>query len=204
MSYGARWGPDGPPPEAYSRVTDAKRFGPLHAAMREIIARLLSEYDVTLTKGYGLDAELELRITLAAPSVRLTPSDSSAAPISIAFTDFPGLHLRFGRWHVEPFPDCGCDACDESAEGEIERLIDIVDDVTAGRFREGIRIPLLSRSGWRETELWADKTQLPQRNTGIWSRGSSRIDRQQARSMTGGARRMDLNWKPWPRRQSPG
>ena len=204
MSYGTRWGPDGPPPEAYSRVTDAERFRPLHAAMREIIDRLQSKYDVTLTEGYGLDEELERRMTLAAPTVILTPSDSGAAPISIVFSAFPGLHLRFGRWHVEPFPDCGCDACDESAEGEIERLIDIVDDVTAGRFREGIRIPLLSRSGWRETELWADKTQLPQRNTGIWSRGSSRIDRQQARSMTGGARRMDLNWKPWPRRQSPG
>ncbi len=204
MSYGTRWGPDEPPPEAYSRVTDAERFRPLHAAMRDIIDRLQSEYDVALDEGYGLDEELERRMTLAAPSVRLTPSDSGAAPISIAFTDFPGLRLRFGRWLTEPFPDCGCDACDESAEGEIERLIDIVDDVTAGLFREGVRIPLLSNSAWRETETWADKAQLPQRNTGIWSRGSSRIGRQQARSMTGGARRMDLNWKPWPRRQSPG
>ena len=204
MSYRTRWGPDGPPPEAYSRVTDAERFRPLHAAMREIISRLQLEYDVTLDEGYGLDEELERRVTLAAPTVRLTPSDDGAAPISIAFTDFPSLRLRFGHWLTEPFPDCGCDACDESAEGEIERLIGIVDDVTAGRFREGIRIPLLSSSAWTEMETWADETRLPQRNTGTWSRGESRIDKQRARVMTGGARRLDVNWNPWPHRQTSG
>ena len=200
MSYGTRWGPEGPPPEAYSRVTDAERFRPLHAAMREIIARLQTEYDVTATEGYGLDEELEARMTLEAPSVVLTPTDPGAAPITVVFTDFPGLNVRFGRWLVEPFPDCGCDACDESAEGEIEHLTDIIEDVTAGRFREGIRIPLLSRHAWRERELWADQTRLHERNTGTWSRGGSRIDKRLARSMTGGARRLDINWKPWPRR----
>ena len=204
MSYGNRWGPDGPPEEAYSRVTNAERFRPLHAAMREIIARLHSEYDVTLDEGYGLDEELVRHMTPAAPSVRLTPSDSGAAPITIVFSDFPGLHLRFGRWLIEPFPDCGCDACDESAEGEIERLIDFVDDVTAGRFREGIRIPVLAGSGWRKMERWADETRLQQRNTGIRSGGESRIDRQRALSLTGGAHRLDLDWKPWPRRQTAG
>ena len=158
MSYGTRWGSDGPPPEAYSRVTDAERFRPLHAAMREVIDRLQGEFDVALTQGYGLDEELERRVALAAPCVRLTPNDGGAAPITIMFSDFPGLHVRFGRWHVEPFPGCGCDACDESAAGEIERLMSIVQDVTAGRFREGIRIPLFSmpRSGWMETALWSD------------------------------------------------
>ena len=204
MSYGTKWGPDGPPPEAYSRVTDAERFRPLHAAMREIIARLQREYDVTLSEGYGLDEELERRVTLAAPTIRLTPSDDGAAPISIAFTDLPGLYLRFGRWLMEPFPDCGCDACDESAEGEIENLTDVIDDVTAGRFREGIRIPLLSGPAWKERERWADQTRLAQRNTSTWSRGESRIDRERALSLTGGARQLDINWKPWPHRQTPG
>ena len=146
MSYGNRWGPDGPPPEAYSRVTDAERFRPLHAAMRAIIDRLQNDYNVALTEGYGLDEEVEPRLTLAGltldgPSVMLTPSDAGAAPITIVFSNFPGLHIRFGRWLTEPFPDCGCDACDESAEGEIERLTDMVDDVTAGRFREWVRGP---------------------------------------------------------------
>ena len=202
MSYGTRGGSNGPPPEANSRVTDAERFRPLHAAMQESIARLYSEYHVTQVEAYGLDEELERHMTPSAPTVRLTPNDGDAAPITIVFSDFHGLHVRFGRWLREPFPDCGCDACDESAEGEIERLIDIVDDVTAGRFRKGIRIPLQSSAAWRETETWAYETRLSQRNTGIWSRGRSRIDRQLARSITGGARRFDLYWKPWPGRQT--
>ena len=204
MSYGNRWGPDGPPEEAYSRVTDAERFRPLHAAMREIISRLQSEYDVTLTEVYGLDQDMERRVPPAAPSVKLTPNDSGAAPITIVFSDFPGLYVRFGRWLLEPFPGCGCDACDESAVGEIERLVDIIDDVTAGRFREGIRVPVLSGSAWRERERWADETRLQQRNTGTWSRGESPMDRRVALELTGGARRLDLNWKPWPRRQTAG
>ena len=68
----------------------------------------------------------------ARPSVKLSPRDPDAAPITVVFTAFPGLHLRFGRWYREPFPDCGCDACDESAEGEIERLNEMVDAVAAG------------------------------------------------------------------------
>ncbi|MDE2859983.1 MAG: DUF6226 family protein [Chloroflexota bacterium] len=202
MSYGTKWGPDGPPPEAYSRVTDAERFRPLHAAMREIIYRLQNDFDVALTEGYGLDEELERRLTLDAPSVRLTPSDSGAAPITVVFTNFPGLHLRFGHWLIEPFPDCGCDACDESAEGEIENLTDMVDDVTAGRFREWVRIPMLSSAAWKGREKWADQTRLHERNTGTWSGGESRIDRREARAITGGRRRMDFRWKPWARRQA--
>ena len=202
MSYGKRWGPDGPPPEAYSRVTDAERFRPLHAAMREIIDRLQSEYDVTVIEEYGLDEELERHLTPASPTVMLTPSDSNAAPITVVFSSFPGLHVRFGRWLVEPFPDCGCDACDESAEGEIENLTDMVDDVTSGRFREWVRIPMLSSDAWKGREKWADQTRLHERNTGTWSGGESRIDRRMARELTGGARRLDINWKPWLRRQA--
>ena len=200
MTYGTRWGPEGPPEEAYSRVTNPERFQPLHAAMTDIIARLQLDFDVERAEGYGLDEELEHRHTLAAPSVVLTPSDPGAAPIAIVFTDFPGLHVRFGRWRTEPFPDCGCDACDESAEGEIERLADMVDDVTAGRFREGIRIPLFSmpRAGWQQYEMWAEP-----KGSGRWSRGRSRLRESAARKLTGGKRKLDLNWKPWPRRQPP-
>ncbi len=196
MSYRTRWGPDGPPEEAYSRVTDAERFRPLHAAMRKIIVRLHSEYDVTLDEGYGLDEELERHMTPASPSVKLTPSDSGAAPIPIVFSDFPGLHVRFGRWLTQPFPICGCDACDESAEGEIERLTDAVRDVTAGRFREAVRIPLLASFTWPMGEMWSDRAS--------WSGGGPRIDRQQALGLTGGARQLELNWKPWPQRPPPG
>ena len=179
---------------AYSRVTNPGRFLPLHTAMLEIISQLENDFEVERTEGYGLDEDLERGPALARPDVKLTPADPDAAPIVMAFTAFPGLRVRFGRWYVEPFPDCGCDACDESAEGEIERLNEMVDDVTAGRFREAIEIPLISfmRSGWVETTFWS-----PDEGRSLTR---SRVDGLWAREVSGGRHRLDLNWKPWPRR----
>ena len=191
MPEGGWWGVEGPPEEAYSRVTNAERFRPLHGAMREIIRRLESDFEVEREDGFGLDADLEKRLELAGPSVRLTPRNAGAAPIAVVFTTFPGLRLRFGRWYEEPFPDCGCDACDESAAGEIERLNEMVEDVIAGRFRETLRRPLISFMGssWLETRFWSPD--------GFRSRSGSRVWREDAERMSGGRRRLVLDWKSW-------
>jgi hypothetical protein len=137
---GHRWGAEGPPPEAYSRVTNPKRFAPPHAASEGLLDRLEREFDTERTRGYGLDPELEEGFKLARPSVSLVPRDTGAAPIVVAFSAFPGLRVRFGRWHMVAFPTCGCDACDETAESEIKRLSSLIDNVTAGRYRESLRI----------------------------------------------------------------
>ena len=180
---------------AYSRVTNPERFHPLHTAMLAVIDRLESDFEVERAEGFVFDEKLTRGLELAREDVRLTPKDPDAAPISVLFTAFPGLRIRFGRWYIEPFPGCGCDACDESAEGEIERLNDMIDDVTAGRFREAIEIPLFSfkEAVWVETRFWSPD--------GRRSRNRSRVDRRQGFEMSGGRRRLDLNWKPWPRRQ---
>ena len=195
---GSRWGPEGPPDEAYSRVTNPERFQPLHAEVLEIIGRLENNYEVVRTEGYGLDEELESRLELARASVRLKTSDVEAAPVVVTFSTFPSLYLRFGRWYKEPFPDCGCDACEETAEGEIERLKDIIDDVTAGRFREGIKCPLIPclGPGWIEEQRWSPDDG----RASTKSFGRSRVDALRAREMSGGRRSLDLYWKPWPRR----
>ena len=180
---------------AYSRVTNPERFLPLQTAMLAIIDRLESDFEVESAEGFGFDEKLARGLDLARVDVRLIPKDPGAAPISVVFTAFPGLRIRFGRWYIEPFPVCGCDACDESAEDEIERLTDMVDDVTAGRFREAIELPLLSfmGAGWVDTRFWSPD--------GRRRRHRSRVDRRRAREMSGGRHRLDLNWKPWPRRQ---
>ena len=200
--FGYGRGGESPTDAAYSRVTNAERFLPLHAAMLEIIGQLENDFEVERTEGHGLDEELERGLDIARPDVKLIPADPDAAPIVVVFTAFPGLHVRFGRWYMEPFPDCGCDACDESAEGGIERLNDMLDDVTAGRFREAIEIPPVSfmGSGWMETKFWSPD----ERRSSTRSRSRSRIDRFRAREMSGGCRRLDMNWKPWPRRQLAG
>ncbi len=195
MAGRSRWGPAGPPAEAYSRVTNPERFRSLHTAMREIIVRLERDFEVERTEGYGFDEELEKGLKLAGPSVRLTPRDPDAAPIAAAFSTFPGVHVRFGRWRDDLFPSCGCDACDESAEEEIERLTGLVDDVIAGRFLETVRRPLIG-DGWQEWESWSPD--------GRRSRGGSRVGRLRAREMAGGRRRLALDWKPWRRRRAAG
>ena len=183
------WGPDGPPPEAYSRVTNPERFRPLHSFIVGLIGRLEAAFDVQRLEAYGLDDELE-RGDLVRPSVKLFPRDSGAAPVVVAFTAFPGLRVRVGHWHRDAFPGCGCDACDETADGEAARLAQMVDDVTAGRFREATLAPLAG-DAWQESEFLSP---------GGRSSSRSLLDRSRARQMTAGSHRLAFEWRPWPRR----
>ena len=191
-----RWGPDGPPPEAYSRVTDPERFRPLHAVIERLLDELDSSFDVERTAGYGLDDELEAS-ALALPTVRLTPRDAMAAPLVVAFTTFPGIRLRAGHWCTEVFPSCGCDACSETADDEALRLQEMVDNVTAGRFREVISVPLISvpriGDGWQECELWSQRGRR---------RSRSRITGKRARAMVASVGRASIEWATWTRRSA--
>ncbi len=190
-----RWGIEGPPDEAYSRVTNPERFQPLHAAATELLDRLKREFAVERLDVHDVDDELA-RIKFARPPVRLVPHDPQAAPIVVAFTDFPGLHLRFGSWRTEPFPNCGCDACDETADGSIEDMTKMVESVVSGGFCESIQVPLLLGSGWQESEF-----RFNDAHNGS-SRSRGRIPRSRALEMTGGERHVTLDWKPWPRRNT--
>ena len=120
------------------------------------------------------------------PVVRLEPRDLDAAAITIAFSKFPGLSVRFGRWVTMGFPACGCDACNERVEDEIERLRVRVDDLVAGRFWESIRIPDVGDT-WREYGFGSRES------------GSMRLDRDEALHLleNGPA---SYEWKPWRRR----
>ena len=187
---GNRWGIEGPPEEAYSRVTNPERFQPLHDAALELLDRLEREFAVERLEGSGGDDELGGR-SLARPTIRLTPHDPQAAPIVVAFTDFPGLFFRFGTWHTEPFPHCGCDACDETADRLIENMTKMVEAFVSGGFREAMRVPLLLGDGWRESEF---------RHSGGSSSSGGRVRRSRALEMTGGKRHLTFDWKPWTRR----
>lgn len=132
--------------------------------------------------------------TSVRPTVRLVPSSMGAAPIVVTFTRFPGLGVRFGLWHLDAFPSCGCDACDETAEGEFERLESMVRDVTAGRFREAIHVPLIG-SAWREHEFWG--------SDGHRSSGRERLDRSQARALIGQSKGSTFAWLPWNEKTRP-
>ena len=195
MSW-SRWGSEGPPDEAYSRVTNPERFAYLHEFAGALLNRLETEFAVERVEEYGLDPELEA-VELARPSVRLTPEDADAAPILFIFTAFPGLKVRFGRWRILPYPDCACDACDETAESEAEALESRVNAVTAGRFREEIVLPVDGEEwepgyggAWQSHEFWSPPN--------WFSRGSGRIRRAKAQQLLTGSDRSLYEWKPWP------
>ena len=190
---GDKWEIEGPPEEAYSRVTNPERFQPLHAAATALLDKLEREFAVERLEEAFFDDELSAE-SLARPPIRLIPIDPQAAPIVVAFTEFPGLQVRFGSWRTEPFPDCGCDACDETADGLIEQMTRMVEAVVSGGFREAMRVPSLQGDGWQESRF--------QFSNGGFRSGSSRVRRSRALEMTGGEHNVALDWKPWPRRNA--
>ena len=177
--------------EAYSRVTDAERFASLHQVAAELLDRLEQDFEVERAEGYGLDPELEQAVKLARPSVTLVPGDAGAAPIVVAFSNFPGVVVRCGRWCTAAFPACGCDACDETVEDESERLKSMIENLTAGRFREAIRISA-DGTARQEWEFWSGGGRNAQK---------SQLDLDRARQLVGAADQPSYEWGPWPRRK---
>jgi hypothetical protein len=165
-----RWGPEGPPPEAYSRVTDPQRFAPVADAADALVERLVAAYDVTRDA-----AEVENTVR----AVRLTPR--AGAPLVVGVTDFPGVRLKMGHWSSAVAPQCGCDACDEDAADAIAHMTQVVDDVVHGRFRER-----LTRHPRR---LWV--------STGS-SSGWSAVDREHYERLGSIAAPGSYEWPAWP------
>ena len=186
------WGPDGPPEEAYERVTNPERYEPLHAAATKLLHRLEREFAIERLEGRDVDDEFG-RNPSTRRLVRLVPDDSRAAPITVAFTDFPGVYVRFGSWLSEAFPACGCDACDESPDLLIEAMTEQVEAVVAGQFRESIRVPRIRGDARRKSEIGPREQSVP-----LWP--GERVPRSRALEMTGGERSVTLEWVPWPRR----
>lgn len=168
-----------PPPEAYGRVTNPDRFRPLWTVAEDLIQRLARDYRVAREDRADLDSELVAGVAGEVKRVvRLAPSIGDGAPLAVAFTGFPGLRVRFGRWHVEGFPVCGCDACDEQPEELADDLLEKVNDLVSGDFAESVawlRHPGVSYSFGRGT-------------------GWSSLSRVQARRL--GAPR-SINWPAW-------
>ena len=125
---GRRWGPDGPPADAYSRVTDPQRYAALGGVADELLAELVRRYDVEVT-----DAPVSgLRDTSA---VRVRPPSAASADLVVVRTD-SGVRLRAGRWAEQSFPSCGCDACDEDVDDVADELRQFAADVVGGGLAE--------------------------------------------------------------------
>jgi len=138
IPYGQRWGMEPPPDDAYSVVTHPERFQPVHDVARALIGYLERTYDVAVSQDPALLADLPERLVGATAVARLTPANLRSAPITVVFTDMPGIGVMAGVLLVEPLPLCGCDACDESWETAADDLEWLVLAVVEGGFTEGV------------------------------------------------------------------
>ena len=187
----SRWGVDGPPADAYARVTDPGRFAALHGIARRVLDRLETRYDVTRQSF----TETDRHASAPAPAIRLVPADPAAAPLSIVFNAFPGLLVRCGQQHGYgiPVPHCGCDSCDESVVDCREELARLIDTTTAGTFGERL---VYADGGW-----WLEVWHGTPTSTGG---GRTRLDGKQLGVLRKAIPDGELGWAPWPERSSPG
>ena len=169
----------GPDP-SYGRVTEPERYVVLHGAARALLNELESEYVVTREAG-GAVLDPALARGNSSDLIRLTPASEDSAPLAVAFTDFPGLYVRFGAWHLEAFPRCGCDHCDERPADLVEHLERRVRHLVHGQFSEEI-------SGWFGRVL---SYRFP---------GSSGWTRLEPGEELRSHRRQGHDWKAWPLR----
>ena len=180
-----------PLPEEYSRVTNPERFAPLHDLALALASRLRERFEVRTREAFELMPGHMRPFEHARSPLTLTPATSDAAPIAIAFTNFPSLRVRCGRWLVTSFPACGCDACRETAASEGARLEELVGDVIVGRFAEELTIPLFRSAHVR----W----RLGDASVGHTREGGSIIRRDVAR-MLAAAGTGHVQWQAWPSR----
>lgn len=140
-----------PPEEAYTRVTDAERYRPLHDFALALVDDLVAEFDVEIVREPALPSGLGGGVVVER-AILLRPA-ADGAPIIVGLTAFPGLEFRFGESARVVFPSCGCDACDEHVEDLVESIREHVEAVVSGGFAEG------ADEWWSfRTERWASWT----------------------------------------------
>ncbi len=186
---GDRWGPEGPPPEAYSRLTDPERFAPVVAEADRLVRELSHAYDARVEHGGALPWEaVDGPGPEVVRAVRLVPA--VGAPLVVAVTTLPGVVLWAGAWTgPELFPSCGCDACDESAAEVVEHLHEWLGGVVRGGLVERL-------------DRW------PRRRTSRLSyaggaSGSERpVDRREYAALSDLSPPGEHDWPAWPRRRA--
>ncbi len=190
------WGADGPPDEAYSRVSRD-----LHALTADFAtyldalpSQLTAAYDCAIrvpephelgkvqTDGVSLDEVYVVQ-----------PADPRACALVVARLSSEGgasVLLRTGFAIAEDIPSCFCDACDEDSESLIKQTRDVVELAVDGceefrrPYRQKVR-QILADGRWMEHGYT--------RPDGSWTSHAGASVRGEAFSHA---------WPPWPRRQA--
>ncbi|HEX5202057.1 DUF6226 family protein [Paractinoplanes rhizophilus] len=170
---------------AYPNATDTGRFAVLHDAAETLLDDLHERYMVERRESKECLGAEEALVRM----VRLIPRTPAAGPLAIAFTDFPGLMVRLGRWWVDILPACGCDACAEDPAELIGMLRGQVGALIEGGLWERVRRGI--GGSWFETRLTG---------VGLTARREGPLTSRDARDARRGGFAAPVLWAPWPRR----
>lgn len=150
IDYGNLWA-DSPPESAYSVTEHPERYAPLHVIADPLIEHLRDTYDVEIDEGPEAIAELVRPHRDTTRAVRIRPSDSDCATLTLIFTSYPGIGMHAGLLHDFYFPSCGCDACDSTWQDEADGLERQVFAVVNGSYQESVKRGLRPMVGYAFT-----------------------------------------------------
>jgi hypothetical protein len=190
IDYGNRWRGQPPPEDTYSVVSNPERFAPLHSVADALIDHLRSTYAVSVSENIAFAGDLMQELAGVARAVRAVPDIADAAPLTFVFTSYPGVIVHAGLLHDFPFPQCGCDACDESVEILAEEMECLVFAVVDGRYSETVTAGFGPRIGYQITS--ADGSRL---RSGDDLSATFPTDGMRAAGRRLG--RMPHGWQPW-------
>lgn len=200
IPYGARW-EDEAPGEAYSTTAHPERFAPLHEVAQALVDHLVSEYDAAASDDLAHAADLLYPQADAVRAVRITPADPDAAPLTVVLTSFPHVVVHAGALQDFPYPDCGCDACDDDVLLLADEMESDVLAVVEGRFVETVARRWMPGPPWVRTSV----TYRILSEDGAENGGGGLVGGPDAVRRARAARRrlarLSDGWKPWPARR---
>lgn len=168
---------------AERQTTDTAHFAVLHDAADTLLDELSERYMVERRETKELLGPDEALVRM----VRLLPRTPAAGPLAIAFTDFPGLTVRLGRWWAEVLPACGCDDCGEDPADLIVLLKTQAAALIEGGLWERVRRGV--GGSWFETRLIG---------VGVSARREGPLTPPDARDARRGGFAAPVQWAPWP------
>jgi hypothetical protein len=171
--------------EDFSQVTGAVRYHVLHEAAEDLLDELTGRYTVERRES---KEPLAPGASLVR-TIRLIPHTPEAAPLAVAFTDFPSIVLRLGRWYQQTLPSCGCDTCDEDPAELITELRLRAAALVEGGLWERIR--RRAAGSWSETRLIGP---------GLTATQQAPLEPAAARAARRDGFAAAVQWAPWPRR----
>ncbi|MGN6577915.1 MAG: DUF6226 family protein [Nocardioides sp.] len=188
------WGPEGPPDEAYSRVSrDLAAVTAGFVVYLDDLPRRLTETFECAVREPTDQERARLGGDRAEHAYVVQPDGDDRSPLLVGrftFEGGTGAVVAGGIAIEEPVPTCFCDACDEDSESLVDQVEELLEVVTGG-CRE-FRRPYRKSFGQRLADgPWLEHGYV-RPNGGTSAHASAEVKGEP----------FDRTWAPWRRRQA--